>query len=312
MMAPLMYLFFSGLIVFVPSPNKDSMTAYFVDDHRAPQDPCNHVPSLVIHGKATIVENPGALCGPTAHGDISCQLSADTKVNLDTEKNATSIPGKPPGSLPFIPTAANGGSPRWLVRLANVSPLASVSKLPSEIMSLSDGDVSIGWQNAYTCAFDEGGEGIVHPMAFVGSHGRSDHAQAVAETVMFESRLHWSTELIVTKDEEQFAVISMDCKMGVCPILEFSNNVSDKCKELQHFGHFYDFAADQSVDRMHPEPIQWISVPASQVTFKCSSAIGLGLPDPTGEIAALRTTVDNFLKRKPANIIICPPVVMGQ
>jgi hypothetical protein len=316
MSAPLLYLFFSGLVVFVPDVS-NNLTAYAVDDGVQSSSFCNHVAFFVVHGAATLKQGPGALCDDSVSGIITCKLGSDTKVNIETENSVSPLPPKPPGGphiyMPSNNSKENGGNIGWLVRLANVSWEAgtAISKPPSEAKMLSDGEFSFGWQQAYTCLFDEGGEKKVSPMAFIGNRTIAPHAQAVAEVVMFEAMLRSSTSIQVSQGSST-ARIDMDCASGVCPFLEFSNNVDTRCKELEHFGHFYGYSRNSGADRMHPVPVRFLGVDEDTVTFPCPAMIGFGLDDPTNKIKMIRDQAAEFLKVKPRDIIICPPTTMDQ
>jgi hypothetical protein len=326
MSGPIIHLFFSGFLAF-QEPSQGMMNVYVVDD-KAEGD-CDHIPSLLIVGNADITQGQGSVCDkdPAKH-KIYCKLTSDTVIDLTTEPGSMWLPKQPPGNSPFLPTSNkvdDGGNIGWLVRMSNVEGPAA--PLVSDLHSRLDGEMSFGWQNAYTCLFDVDSKKMVHPMEFTSAGISSTHAQAVAEVVMFEAKLKNSAQLTLKSGRSVIATIGMDCTSGVCPLVWISNDVGDNCPPSthDHFDMYYArLSADQNVKKLHPDRINK-KIDEKTVTFSCPEMIK---PEIGGHgekrknniqasrvVKALRMAAVKLLRahsRKPANIIICPPVVMGQ
>ncbi len=320
-MSPVLYIFFSGLIVFSPHKNTDGtyiMNTVLVNDvtHATKNPECDHAPTLRITGAAKVAQ--GSLCALVATSpqrQFLCFLAGGVTVQLDTERTKTELPAKPPQPLvPKDDSEAEGGSAGWLVRMSNIE--ADAAKHKTDILSMGDATFQFGWESANTCAFDIDEKGNIDPMMFVdGSF--SNENQAVAEIVMFRSTIASSAgskpHLKLTKGGVDTEV-ELDCSSGICPILEISNDVQTEDCPIDHFPIYYDFSDGTVAHPVHPERISAKGVKASTVTFNCEAKMAQMAKkektkkNKTQTFAAILPGMDP----KAGDRLICPPIVMEE
>jgi hypothetical protein len=323
---PVVPLVFMGLVAFWPQKDgvlhNDFMVAALInDDSFASNTDCNHQPRLVIPSKASL-GGPGSLC-QSSLGTVTCDLthgsSGAVEVHLDTHRKKTPFPPKPSDTRqPHKNSADDGGNPWWIVRMGNVEP---TSALPdADLSMLIDAELEFGWDGVYVCALDGGDDGKVFPMKFGVAGHTSTLEQAVAEQVMFVSEVtSTSPTLRLVRDGVETDIV-LDCSSGVCPALEFSNDVGSKCGEDQHFDQFFHlFIAPKF--KSHPERDKTGSpVLEKDVEFDCNSA----LPKVTAAVrgSASRAGADRTdgervmimprIGPKTGDRIICPPVIFSE
>jgi hypothetical protein len=196
-----------------------------------------------------------------------------------------------------------------------VEPGTGKARPAADLSKESDAEFDFGWMKAYNCGFDD--DDGVHAMAFKGNGGYvSQHAQAVSEVVMFKSSVATSRPILslVSRAMPQVSTdIELDCIGGKCPLLLYSNNIqASSCVQRQHFHLYHPFIANRGRDAT-PQPIDPPPpVKSDDVTFKCADVfLSEQNQDLRMEIdysSLLRILYKYF---KASNIIICPPVVMG-
>jgi hypothetical protein len=149
-------------------------------------------------------------------------------------------------------------------------------------------------------------------MKFIDGAHTSTKVQAVAEQLMFITKVPGASIDLKVQRGDDMTVVKLACSQGVCPSLELSNDVGDKCADDDHFPFFYNIVEGGVAYKPRPQRTDQ-PVCASVVTFNCSSVV----------ISAARTLnfrldekvigqLSSDLGPKPGDRIICPPVVFGQ
>ncbi len=306
---PNIHLVFMGLIAFMPQKDaqaKELLTAYIVNDGMS--GVCDHKPTLKIRGNATI--KSGMLCKKQPKA-IVCNLEGAGEISLDTEHDNQTLPKKPHAPQPKDKSETDGGSPEWIVRMANVESTAA--KLKSDISGMTDAKFSFGWEKARTCAFDDRGDKKVYTMKFVDGQHVSTHRQAVAEVIIFSAKINSNMRELKLGAGGKTTLVNLDCSNGQCPVLEFSNDPGKSCKNVNdHFDMYYKLA-DNPMFRPRPRrtgnPID-----ADRVTLNCSSMVVASAVRGHG-VAPLDKNFVSMIKSdlgpKPGDRIICPPVEFG-
>jgi len=302
------YLLFSGLIVFVPQRDS-SIKAYLVKD--VPSLQCDHEPYLAVSGSFKVLE--GSACKRIMPTLLVCDLE-DTIANLATENGQVSLPPSPAPNEPLPKDIADGGSSKWLIRMADVQ--ASAAKVKPNLAGLFDAEFDFGWSAARTCLFDEEEPPQMNKKVvainFKDVNGGIFRTQAVAERVMFTSSVSSDNPTLILKKGALATKIELDCSAGSCPVLKFSNNVEqDNCTVSSHFEHYFSFSNTPG-SKLGAERFSAKVIDSAAVTAGCAEGGGL-LPLMKDVVRAqLRQDIEGLVGPKPSDRLICPPIVMEQ
>jgi len=318
---------FAGLIAFVPNSidNPEFITAYLVEDHILIPE-CHHIPELYVVGKSQIAS--GDSCSYLHSEVLRCELSKTDISLIPTPKEKPNFQRrKPPGDLPNDQT--DGASLSWLVRMANVENSANRLKGWDDLVKadLVGARFRFGWDSARTCKLDDKGEDKVYSFEFEEGSYLSEHRQAVAERIVFTSKLdpgHIQLELY-DRDSKKLTSVRLKCPGGHCPTMIVQNEIAGECPQEEHFHPFYDVARNPahmpipvrtgtpvvesyvSVDCMPPLPsFDLILGPLAILRhFAGWSRLTLGSN-------AIEDQVERALGTKPDSRIICPPALFDQ